>query len=82
MIYFSSSSCITEIPVLTACGLVWTVILSVSAGNVSSSDKEEVIDGDAIEENVVLELGAEDDDLTESSSIPAKKNSKVEELAN
>lgn len=45
-----------QIPVLTASGLIWTVILSLSAGNVSSSsaDEEEL----AIEEQMVLETGA------------------------
>lgn len=41
-----------QIPVLTACGLVWTVILSLSAGKVGSSSEEEKtnsMDGSAVE---------------------------------
>jgi len=49
-----------QIPVLTACGLVWTVILSVSAGNVNQSSSEEKDDVNEIgvEEKMVLESGA------------------------
>ena len=50
-----------EIPFLIACGLVWTIISSLSAGNVnaSSSTTEDEIsfDGTAIEETMVLEDG-------------------------
>jgi len=45
-----------QIPVLTACGLVWTVILSLSAGSVNSSSEgknEDNNDNDAIEEKMV-----------------------------
>ena len=44
-----------EIPVLTACGLIWTIILSLSAGNVKSSvgGEEEVV----IEEKMVQDAG-------------------------
>jgi len=46
-----------QIPVLTACGLVWTVILSLSAGNVNSSSEEEnTIDDDTVEEKMVSEV--------------------------
>lgn len=50
-----------QIPVLTACGLIWTVILSLSAGNVNTSseeEKENTISAGAIEEKMVLEAGA------------------------
>ena len=49
-----------EIPVLTACGLVWTVILSLSAGNVNTSSAEEeensIVIG-SVEEKMVSEVG-------------------------
>jgi len=47
-----------QIPVLTAAGLIWTVILSVSAGNVNQSTEEDDFDGAAIEEKMVSEVGA------------------------
>ena len=49
-----------EIPVLTACGLVWTVILSLSAGNVNScslEEKDDIMDSTNIEEEMISEFG-------------------------
>lgn len=49
-----------QIPVLTACGLIWTVILSFSAGNVNSSSEDEkdiAFDGDVVEKKMILEVG-------------------------
>ena len=49
-----------EIPVLTACGLVWTIILSLSAGNISYSaegEEENTIETEAIEEKMVQNAG-------------------------
>jgi len=49
-----------QIPVLTACGLIWTVILSLSAGNVNTSSVEEeenaIVVG-SVEEKMVSEVG-------------------------
>lgn len=42
-----------QIPVLTACGLVWTIILSLSAGNVNSSSLEE--EDDTLKSTIVEE---------------------------
>lgn len=82
-----------QIPVLTACGLVWTVILSLSAGNVSSSAEEENLDPElsATEgaaglsgswSNVTSSYDGSEYDLTKSSTIPANEksneNNKVE----
>lgn len=50
-----------QIPVLTAFGLIWNVILSLSAGKVSKSsddEKEGVMDGSSIEDKMVLEARA------------------------
>lgn len=49
-----------QIPVLTACGLVWTIILSLSAGNISYSaegEEENTIETEAIEEKMVQNAG-------------------------
>ena len=43
---------------MTACGLIWTVILSLSAGNVNTSaDEEDTIVDDAFEEKIIAEIG-------------------------
>ena len=61
-----------EIPVLTACGLLWTVILSVSAGSVSTSSEEEgVVDGATVEEKMISEGVAVD---TGASSFFSRLN--------
>eukprot|EP00531_Pseudo-nitzschia_arenysensis_P018691 CAMPEP_0116132670 /NCGR_PEP_ID=MMETSP0329-20121206/9679_1 /TAXON_ID=697910 /ORGANISM="Pseudo-nitzschia arenysensis, Strain B593" /LENGTH=332 /DNA_ID=CAMNT_0003627215 /DNA_START=131 /DNA_END=1129 /DNA_ORIENTATION=+ len=44
-----------QIPVLTACGLIWTVILSLSAGNVKASSEEEI---SMVEEKMVADAQA------------------------
>ena len=46
-----------EIPVLTACGLIWTIILSLSAGNVKSSVGGEEEDAMVVEEKMVQDAG-------------------------
>lgn len=49
-----------QIPILIVCGLVWTIILSLSAGNASEAHKEPVgslADGMIVEANMA-ELGA------------------------
>lgn len=46
-----------QIPVLTACGLIWTIILSLSAGNVKSSVGGEGEDAMAVEEKMVQDAG-------------------------
>jgi len=60
--WFACLSChLSEIPVLTAFGLIWNVILSLSAGKVSKSsddEKEGVMDGSSIEDKMVLEARA------------------------
>ncbi|VEU35763.1 unnamed protein product [Pseudo-nitzschia multistriata] len=61
-----------QIPVLTACGLLWTVILSVSAGSVSTSSEEEgVLDGATVEEKMISEGVAVD---TGASSFFSRLN--------
>ena len=58
---FVCFSCrLSEIPVLTAFGLIWNVILSLSAGNVSKSsdEKEGAMDGSVIEDKMGLEASA------------------------
>merc|ERR1719343_1492754 len=50
-----------QIPVLTACGLVWTIILSLSAGNVNSSEEEKcnkVDSSTSIEEKMISEVSS------------------------
>lgn len=48
-----------QIPVLTACGLVWTVILSLSAGNVSSTrseEKDNTVNSTSVEEKMIADV--------------------------
>lgn len=47
-----------QIPILIVCGLVWTIILSISAGNAAEEQPALALADGGIVENVMAELGA------------------------
>lgn len=47
-----------QIPILIVCGLVWTIILSLSAGNAAEEQPALALADGGIVENVMAELGA------------------------
>ena len=49
------STRLSEIPALTVCGLAWTVILSLSAGNVRATQGEKEDDNVAVVDGVTIE---------------------------